>query len=104
MKTTTRRIAAINGIRLVEDTKPDTLSNANVWVEYRRNDKQIFARDLKDMNNEPACYTKGKRGLDKVWDALVKVFATQGNSVTHHTVMTTFSSMGMPYHYWCMMD
>ena len=59
MKTTNRRIAAINGIR---------------------------------------------RGLDKVWDALVKVFATQGNSVTHHTVMTTFTAMGMPYHYWCMMD
>jgi hypothetical protein len=85
------------------------IKTARVEIDYTRTDKQIFAKDLTDRNNEPACYTKSKRGhkgvtLDTTWAALKELHAALGDTLSHRDVMNLFTSMGIKYHYWCMVD
>lgn len=78
-----------------------TLQNKNCCTEYREDDKQIFTRDLRDMNNEPATYTKSKRGLKKAWEAIV---AAWNDDMTMRDITEIFAGHGIKYHYWCMVD
>jgi hypothetical protein len=84
----------------------DTLTTAKVYAEFRVDSngrKEIFARDLTDLHNEPAIYTKTVRGIDKAWTAilatnliLTDMSLSDVNSVLReHKVRT---------HYWCMVD
>lgn len=80
---------------------PTTLTNALVTATYRANTNDVFARDLTDRFNEPAFYTKTKRGLAKAW---ANVAANFTDRTTHNDLMRMFSDAGVRYHYWCMMD
>lgn len=77
------------------------LTNKNCAVEYREDDKEIFARDLTDHYNEPAMYTKTKRGLRNVWAALVLAW---NENITMHDVIELCREYGIRTHYWCMVD
>ena len=78
-----------------------TLQNKHCITEYREDDKQIFTRDLRDMNNEPATYTKSKRGLKNAWAAIVAAWT---EDTTMSDIGIIFTSHGIKYHYWCMVD
>lgn len=78
-----------------------TLKNKYCCIEYRENDRQVFGRDLTDMMNEPAFFTKSKRGLKKAWDALT---AAWNDANTMEDVIRFFGNNGIRTHYWCMVD
>lgn len=79
----------------------ETLKNEKVFVEYRESEKEIFARDLTDQYNEPAMYTKSKRGLAKAWEAVKAQF---NESTTMSGVLHILWDKNIKTHSWCMMD
>jgi hypothetical protein len=78
-----------------------TMQNSKCAIEYRENDKEIFARDLTDRFNEPAIYTKTKRGLRNAW---VSIQLTWNDNTTMHDVLTILQANKIRCHYWCMVD
>jgi hypothetical protein len=78
-----------------------TKQNKICSFEYRVNVKQISGRDLTDHFNEPACYTKSKRGLNKAWDAIVAAWTEE---TTMSDVGRIFSEYKIRYHYYYMVD
>ncbi len=79
----------------------EVLHNPLCKVEFDTEAKEIFARDLQDKYNEPACYNKTKRGIKKAWEALN---AKWSDNTTLHDVINTLRDAGIKTHYWCMMD
>ncbi len=79
----------------------ETLQNKKCSVEYQTDEKQIFIRDLTDHYNEPAAYSKSKRGLNKAWEAIKVVWT---DTTTMHDVTDIFQTHNIKYHYWCMVD
>lgn len=87
------------GFKEVEIT--DTLlKNYNCSIELQ-SEKEVFGRDLKDSNNEPAFYNKTSRGLKKAWKALTDQF---DESTTMHDAMQILNEYKIRTHQWCMMD
>lgn len=80
-----------------------TLENAFVLIEYREDEKQIFAKNKRDTNNEPALYTTHKRGIEKVWRAIEAHFRKL-KDMEHADVMHVLKEHSIRYHYWCMVD
>ena len=79
----------------------ESLQNLKCSVEFDTERKEIFARDLSDHYNEPACYNKTRRNLKKAWEA---VKASWASDTTLHDVIDTLRQHGIRTHYWCMMD
>jgi len=79
-----------------------TMQNKYCAIEYREDRKEIFMRDLTDMNNEPAIYTKSKRGIKNAWAAIVAAWndETRMGDISRDI----FPAHNIKYHYWCMMD
>lgn len=75
----------------------------NVFMRYEPAKKEIFARDKRDLHNEPACYSTVKRPVRKTWDALVSA-AAANHDITHRDVMSVMNANNCRYHYWCMVD
>ena len=79
----------------------DQLANGNCRLEYRVDEKEIFGRDLLDSFNEPAFFTKNKRGIAKAWEKLVAEF---NETTTLHDAIRLLSASNIKTHYWCMVD
>ncbi len=75
--------------------------NSKCVVEYDPERKEIFARDLTDTFNEPAIYSKTKRGIRAAWDELTKTFTPETRL---HDVVKTLEAKNIRTHYWCMVD
>lgn len=78
-----------------------TLKNENCLVEYREIEKEIFGRDLRDLNNEPAFYSKTKRGIAKAW---AEIEASFNDRTRMSDLIDICTKHGIRTHYWCMMD
>jgi hypothetical protein len=79
----------------------ETLKNEKTCIEYRDDEKQIFGRDLIDQYNDPAFYTKSKRGLKAAWTELEKTFTPE---TSMHDVIRFMIDRNIKTHYWCMVD
>jgi hypothetical protein len=80
---------------------PKELDNKFVHVRYSERDRDIFAQDKVDRNNEPCVMSRSKRGLEKAWLALVEKF----NEETRlGSVSQLLQSQGIRTHYWCAVD
>jgi hypothetical protein len=77
------------------------LKNGNVSVEYDPEIKQIFGQDLTDKYNDPAFYSKTRRGIANAWADLEACFS---ESTTMHDVLTFLEAYKIRTHYWCMVD
>jgi len=77
------------------------LVNENCRLEYRFDEKEIFGRDLLDSFNEPAFFSKNKRGIAKAWERLVADF---NENTTLHDAIRSLSASNIKTHYWCMVD
>jgi len=85
-----------------EITKTDKhCSNTHCCVEYDQYKNEIFARDLVDMNNEPAFYTKTKRNVKKAWQEIQAMF---DENTRFNQVWDCCSKHEIRTHYWCMVD
>ena len=78
-----------------------TLKNEKCSIEYSIEEKEVFGKDLTDNNNEPAFYTKSKRGLQKAFDILKESF---NDNTTMSESMKILMDNKIKCHYWCMMD
>ena len=79
----------------------ERLENEKIAIEYSEERKEIFARDKTDRFNDPAIYTKTKRGVPKAWVEFKKEF-TEGKSM--HDLITFLQERNIRTHYWCMVD
>lgn len=79
----------------------ETRQNSKCFVEYRPEEKEIFARDLTDHYNDPAMFTKTKRGIRNAWAAIV---LTWHDDMTMHDVINILGEYKIRTHYWCMVD
>jgi hypothetical protein len=75
------------------------LENAHVRIEYR--DRGISGRDKTDKFNEPAFFTKNKRGLDRQWLHLVGAF---NDDTTFRAAINVIREQGAKVHDYCAMD
>jgi hypothetical protein len=78
-----------------------SLHNSKCAVEYDPERKQISGRDLTDRWNEPAFYSKTKRGIKNAWADLEACFS---ETTIAHDVMTFLEAYKIRTHYWCMVD
>ena len=76
------------------------LKNLYCMIELQ-SDKEVFGRDLKDSNNEPAFYNKTSRGLKKAWKALTDQF---DESTRMEDAMQILNANKIRTHQYCMMD
>jgi len=79
----------------------ETLENKKCYIEYRESDKRLFGRDKTDQNNDPAFYTKSKRGIKKAWESLKLEFTDES---TMYWVQRFLNDNKIKTHYWCMVD
>jgi hypothetical protein len=84
-----------------EVKKMEALKNESVYIEYAKEKKSIFLRDLLDQNNEPAAYNKSKRGLEKAWIAVKSSFTDE---TKFFDIIQTLENHKIRTHYWCMVD
>lgn len=77
------------------------LQNSKCTVEYREDQKEIFGRDLTDHYNDPAFYTKSKRGIKKAWQAIETRWT---DSTSMHDLLQICQEFGIRSHYWYMVD
>jgi hypothetical protein len=80
---------------------PNKLDNGNVAIAYDRDKKEVFLSDKTDHYNQPAAYTKTKRGLAKAWDALSAAFHA---GMTLSAACDILHKCGVRTHYWCRVD
>ena len=79
----------------------ESLKNDKVSIDYREDEKEIFARDLTDHFNDPAIYTKTKRGVPKAWGEFKVIFSPE---TSMHDLITFLQDRNIRTHYWCMVD
>ena len=79
----------------------ETLRNSNCIAKYDTIERTIDGRDLTDHYNEPAFYTKSKRGLKLAWTTMIARFTPQ---TTMQDLTAICQEHGIRYHYWCMVD
>mgnify|MGYP001589288920 CR=1 FL=1 len=79
----------------------NVLHNSKCSVEYDAGKKSIDGRDLTDHYNEPAFYSKSKRGLKLAWADMIAKFTPQ---TTMHDLLVICQEHGIRCHYWCMVD
>ena len=77
------------------------LQNKKCCVEYKETEKQFFGQDFTDRNNDPAFYTKSKRGLKNAWAAINTKWT---ETTTMHDVLMICQEFKIKTHYWCMVD
>lgn len=82
------------------------LSNDQVRLWYDEERKQINGRNKTDQNNQPAFYTKSKRGLKKAWEMLELSFNWdhRNRPMEMGEAMNVLERYGVRTHSWCMMD
>ncbi len=78
-----------------------SIEKKKVLARYNTDDKQIFCRDLTDMNNEPAFFTTSKRGLKQLWEKIEK---EMNDETKLFDVIRMCRDMNIKTHYWCMVD
>jgi len=78
-----------------------SLSNDHCWLSYDAAGKQINGRDLRDRYNEPAFFSKSKRGIKSAWAALFDQF---NETTTMHEAQRILIDNGIRCHSWCMVD
>ena len=79
----------------------ERLKNELCSVEFRPDEKEIFARDLTDHYNDPAMYTKTKRNIKRAWDSIQKRFTPETKLFDVIEILREFN---IRTHYWCMVD
>ncbi len=79
----------------------ETLKNANCVVTYDPEKKSIFGQDLTDHFNDPAFYSKTKRGIKAAWECAKIAFSPTSRM---WDVMAVLNSHGVRTHSWCMVD
>jgi len=79
----------------------ETRQNDRCAVRYDPEINQIYGRDLTDHYNEPAFYSKGKRGVRAAWDEIKAEF---NDETRMHDVIALLQRNGIRTHYWCMVD
>jgi hypothetical protein len=79
----------------------NTLKNSKCLVEYNPERKEIFARNLTDTYNDPAMYSKTKRGIKGAWIDLEAAF---NENTTMHDVAGLLAARNIRTHSWCMVD
>jgi len=77
------------------------ISNGNCDFEYDAIAKTIDGYDKTDENNQPACYNKTRRGIDKAWRLLVSKF---DNSTTMYSGLRILTDAGLRMRSFCRMD
>jgi hypothetical protein len=82
----------------------NVLHNAKVSVEFSPERKQISGHDLTDRNNEPAFYSKSKRGIIKAWADIEKLFAVFPETTTMHDILVVLQSYNIQTHSYCAVD
>jgi hypothetical protein len=78
-----------------------TLMNEKCYVDYREEKKEIFASDKTDRANEPAFFTRSRRGIKKAWAAIEAAF---GPETTMHDLLNICQANGIRCHYYCQVD
>ncbi len=84
----------------MEDTKK-ILVNDKVRISYDTEDKSISGRDLVDMNNMPAFFSKSKRNIENAWKVLEERF---NDSTTMSKAMDILFSEKITCHSYCQVD
>jgi hypothetical protein len=78
-----------------------SLKNIRCAVEYDPEKKEIAGRDFTDKWNEPAFYSKSKRGMEVAWAEVEFKFTPE---TTMHDLLTILENNHIRVHYWCMVD
>jgi len=79
----------------------EKLQNTKCALEYRIEGKEIFGMDLTDTMNDPAFYTKSRRGVGKAWEKIKSVW---NDSMSMNDVIFLLRDNNIKTHYWCMVD
>lgn len=79
----------------------ETIHNELVFIEYLPDEKEIFARDLTDQNNDPAMYTITRRNIKKAWQSIKDRFS---DDTKISDVVDILRVYNIKKHYWCMVD
>ena len=77
------------------------LDNELMFAEYNPDSKEIYMGDKTDQNNDPREYTTTKRGIEKAWNELEKVF-TENTKMFHASKL--LNNYGIGTHYYCAID
>ena len=77
------------------------LQNKNCAIQYRETEKEFFGQDLTDHYNDPAFYTKSKRGLKNAWKAIESRWTEETKM---HDLLVICQEYKIRTHYWCMVD
>lgn len=77
------------------------LTNKQCTIEYNKAEKKINGIDHTDVYNDPAFYSKSKRGLDKAWDLLSATFDERS---TMSRCINVLWSAKITCHSYCRMD
>lgn len=79
----------------------ETKQNELVFIEYLPDEKEIFARDLTDQNNDPAMYTITRRNIKKAWQSINDRFS---DDTKISDVVDILRDYNIKTHSWCMVD
>jgi hypothetical protein len=77
------------------------IQNDFTYFSYNIEKGEMFARDLRDMNNEPSCFNRTKRSLRK---AVEKVIAGWHSGTKMYDIIDTMQSCGIRMHAYCAVD
>lgn len=81
------------------------LQNINVTFDFENGKlEKIFCRDLTDRHNEPSCFTKTKRKLDKAVIEVLYLLSRKKQETTMKDVMDVFAELDIRVHYYCAVD
>lgn len=86
----------------VQSSDVSILKNKYCVIKYTKSRKEIFGRDLTDPNNDPAFYSKTKRGIDKAWNSVIGKF--DNNTTMQDVINILMNENKIMCHSWCMMD
>jgi hypothetical protein len=78
-----------------------SLENSQCCLVYDDEKKEIFGQDRTDPYNDPAFYTKSKRGLAKAWNAMQTLWTVE---TSMHDALVICQAHKIRTHYWCMVD
>jgi len=79
----------------------ESLKNIRCSVEYDPERKQISGQDLTDGWNDPAFYSKSRRGIKVAWAEIKFKFTPE---TVMHDLLVILQDNNIKTHYWCMVD
>jgi len=79
----------------------EVLQNTKCSAEYDPERKEIFGQDKTDHYNDPAFYSKTKRGIKAAWEEIKAKFTPE---TTMHDLLEICQAHNIRTHYWCMVD